>query len=424
MTDAARPSFDPPADVSPRTLLGSTDWGATPLGPVEGWPKSLRGYAEMVLAMPTPAILFWGPEQTQIYNDGYALILGPRHPGAFGQGYREAWPDTYPLIYPWMRHVLDEGGTWRVDRTHIPVTRHGFDEEAYFTFTFSALRDDEGQVAGILQPVFDVSESVLADRRAETLRRLQPERAHGESVDEALEAMALNPSDLPFVRVWLWDSQRMDLAPARGCGEPLAKGELDRLDAIARSVWAEATPRFIEAAAADPAGLARGGLLLPLAGTPGTTPVGVIALGVSRRVHFNEGYRGFLELVARQVAAGLQRADAAQASDRQRRYLAELFSQLPAGIAVLGGPEHVFELANPSYLGFVGGPRDPRQALHRRDAGDARTGFPGCPRRGLPHRQALGRRRGCRWPCAAGRTARWNRRCSTSSTSRCATSAG
>ena len=36
--------------------------------------------------------------------------------------------------------MLDTDGIWRVDRTHIPLTRHGFDEEAYFTFTFSALR--------------------------------------------------------------------------------------------------------------------------------------------------------------------------------------------------------------------------------------------------------------------------------------------
>ena len=355
MTSSHRTTSDPSASADPRALLAATDWARTPLGPLEAWPKALRGYAEMVLAMPTPAIIFWGPEQTQIYNDGYALILGPRHPRAFGMPYREAWPDTYPLIYPWMRHVLDEGGTWRVDRAHIPVTRHGFDEEAYFTFTFSALRDDEGRIAGILQPVFDVSETVLGDRRAETLRRLQPGDTHSDTpVDDALAAMARNPADLPFVHVWLWDPQGMDLAPARCAGEPLVAEDPSRLDTIARSVWAEAAPRFVDVAPADPAALARGALLLPLAGAPGATPAGVIALGVSRRVHFDESYRRFLELVARQVAAGLQRAEAARGAERQRRHLAGLFMQVPAGIAVLNGPEHVFELANPAYHAFIG----------------------------------------------------------------------
>ncbi len=353
MTDATAP--DAP---TPRELLRATDWSRTPLGPVEGWSRALRGYAEMVLDMPTPAILFWGPEQTQIYNDGYAVILGPRHPNGFGRPYREIWPDTYPVIYPWMRHVLDNAGTWRVDRAHIPVTRHGFDEEAYFTFTFSPLRDDDGRVAGIFQPVFDVSESVLADRRAETLRALLPEHASGaNAVDDALAAIAANPGDLPFACVWSWDTQGMDLAPARHAGESLVAADRERLDAIARNVWAEQAPRFVEVAP-EPgdasAPLARAALLLPLDGLAGEAPRGVVALGVSRRLHFDDRYRKFLEGVARQVAAGLQRADAARAADRQRQYLDELFQQIPAGVAVLDGPDHVFELANPGYLAFVG----------------------------------------------------------------------
>ena len=355
MTDAARP---PPAPLAaaPRALLGSTDWASTPLGPIEGWPKALRGYAEMVLAMPTPAILFWGPEQIQIYNDGYALILGPRHPRGFGQAYGESWPETYALIHPWMRHVLDTDGIWRVERTHIPLSRHGFDEEAYFTFTFSALRDDTGAIAGILQPVFEVTDSVLGDRRAETLRRLRPEQAPADSpMDTALAALAHNPGDLPFAHAWLWDAQGMDLGPARRVGEALVPADDARLDAIARSVWAEATPRFVDVAPADAAGLARSALLLPLEGGPGATPRGVIALGVSRRLRFDDGYRQFLDLVARQLSDGLQRADATRAVERQRQFLNELFMELPAGIAVLGGPDHVYELANPAYLAFIGG---------------------------------------------------------------------
>jgi len=340
-------------DTDPRALLHSTDWSTTPLGPIASWPRALRGYAQMVLDMPTPAILFWGPEQMQIYNAGYALILGPRHPRGFGRPYREIWPDTYPLIYPWMRHVLDTGGIWRVDREHIPVTRHGFDEEAYFTFTFSPVHDDDGRIDGILQPVFDVSETVLAERRAETLRVLLLEHAQ-DAVGAALAAIAQNPRDLPFAQVWSWDAQALELASAGRTGEALAPADHGRLDDVARTVWAEQSPRFVEVAPQAPAGLVRAALLLPLEGAAGQAPRGVVALGVSRRLHFDDRYRRFLEGVARQVAAGLQRADAARATYRQRQYLDELFLQIPAGMAVLEGPDHVFELANPAYLGMVG----------------------------------------------------------------------
>ena len=345
----------PPDTTDTRTLLHATDWSRTPLGPLADWPKSLRGYAEMVMAMPSPAIIFWGPEQTQIYNQGYAAIMGPRHPRYFGAPYRESWPDTYPLIYPWMRHVLDEGGTWTVERALIPVTRHGFDEETYFTFTFSPLRDDEGRIAGILQPVFEVGESVLADRRAETLRLLLPEHRSGATpIADALAALAANPADLPFACVWLWNADAARLEPAGSVGATLAEADVARLDDAGVATCLDSTPRLLDALPAIDAGLARAALVLPLEGPPGAASRGAIAFGISPRLHFDDKYRKFLDLAARQVAAGLQRDEAARAAERQRQYLNELFMQAPAGIAVLTGRDLVFELVNPAYAAFIG----------------------------------------------------------------------
>ncbi len=65
-------------------FLRTIDWSRTPLGPLASWPRSLISHVAMILELPTPAIIFWGPEQTQIYNDGYAVIMGPRHPRYFG----------------------------------------------------------------------------------------------------------------------------------------------------------------------------------------------------------------------------------------------------------------------------------------------------------------------------------------------------
>lgn len=87
-----------------------------------------------------------------------------------GESYKACWPDTYPKIYPWMRGVLYRGEVVEVQRTHIPLTRFGFDEQAYFTFIFSPLRGDAGRIAGIFQPVFEVTAEVLSGWRAELLR--------------------------------------------------------------------------------------------------------------------------------------------------------------------------------------------------------------------------------------------------------------
>ena len=76
------------AEIFPDTEMGrlcrAKDWAATPLGPVSGWPVSLRTASAMVLRQGLPQALCWGPSLHQIYNDGYRLILGDKHPDALG----------------------------------------------------------------------------------------------------------------------------------------------------------------------------------------------------------------------------------------------------------------------------------------------------------------------------------------------------
>ena len=54
--------------------IRNLDWSATPLGPIAGWPQSLRTLVDMMLALPGPATILWGPTHVQIYNDGYIAI--------------------------------------------------------------------------------------------------------------------------------------------------------------------------------------------------------------------------------------------------------------------------------------------------------------------------------------------------------------
>jgi signal transduction histidine kinase len=342
-------------DSAAQALLHALDWARTPLGPMSAWPRSLLSHVSLIMELPSPAIIFWGPEQTQIYNDGYAVIMGPRHPRYFGASYRDSWPDTYPLIYPWMRRVLDHGEVVEVKQAHIPVTRYGFEEEAYFTFTFSPLRDDDGHIAGILQPVFEVTDTVLSERRAETVRMLAPTGSL-EPVADAVAALGRNPHDVPFAAIYLWDAAQKRLVLAgETAGLDSSEASRSRLDAAARRVFERKGMEEIGGAAgsAEP-GCDPHVLLLPIEGVSAAAPHGVMAFGLSRRLHFDKRYRAFLESVTAQVAATLQRASLLQARERQRQHLHDLFLQAPAGIAVLQGPDHVFELVNPTYQALIG----------------------------------------------------------------------
>ncbi|MBA3499120.1 MAG: ATP-binding protein [Myxococcota bacterium] len=320
------------------------NWGTTSLGPIESWPRTLVSYVSLILELPTPAIVFWGEDQTQIYNDGYSVIMGPRHPRFLGAPYRECWPDTYPLIYPWMRAVLDRGEVIRVDNTQIPVTRHGFEEEAYFTFTFNPLRDDDGRIAGIYQPVTEVTEAVLSHRRSETLRMMTSTGTGPGSLEDAMAALARNANDVAFVRVFAWDRERSTLALVAQSGD-----SADVFDDVARRVSDSGTPEK-----------APSGYALPLREARGEARA-VVVFGTSARLHFNDGYREFFEAAAAHLASDLSTREQAEAiaeldrtskesAQRERHRLYAALLNAPGPFCLLTGEELTIELINHACL--------------------------------------------------------------------------
>lgn len=289
------------------------DWASTPLGPIESWPRSLKSYVGMILAMPTPAIIFWGPEHLQLYNEGYSVIMGPRHPRHLGSTYRECWPDTYPTIHPWMDRVL-QGEVVQVDRTLFPLTRHGFVEEAYFSFTFSPLRDDEDAIAGVLQPVLEVTRTVLSERRLEVLRALAPKTgALDEGPQGMMRILATNPHDIPFALLYLWSAsrQRLELVAHQGLTSPgTGDARLGQLARAAQEAFdSQGAVRLREPEALS-APLHPGpwpepacdSAALPLRRTTPGLPVGVVVLGISSRLRFDAPYESFFEALARELS--------------------------------------------------------------------------------------------------------------------------
>jgi len=112
-------------------LIRATDWSRTPLGPVEGWPQSLRTAVSICLGSRHPIVLWWGPERWMFYNDGYRPMLGERHPQFLGRPGRECWADIWHIIGPMMEQVIETGeATWSED-FFLLMSRFGYVEETY-----------------------------------------------------------------------------------------------------------------------------------------------------------------------------------------------------------------------------------------------------------------------------------------------------
>ena len=57
------------------SLIRSMDWSKTSLGPVAGWPQSLRTTLSICLASDLPICVIWGPGLVQLYNDAYRIAF-------------------------------------------------------------------------------------------------------------------------------------------------------------------------------------------------------------------------------------------------------------------------------------------------------------------------------------------------------------
>ncbi|MBO0952941.1 sensor histidine kinase [Fibrella forsythiae] len=148
-------------------LTRAFDWARSPVGPPEQWPQSLRTTVSMILASRFPTFLWWGPELIQFYNDAYRPSLGGeggKHPAALGRPGVQTWPETWPIIKPLIDQVLrGEESTWSEDQL-IPMERNGHLEDVYWTFSYSPVRDDQDQIAGVLVICQETTQQVVRQR--------------------------------------------------------------------------------------------------------------------------------------------------------------------------------------------------------------------------------------------------------------------
>ncbi|MFL5509379.1 MAG: PAS domain-containing sensor histidine kinase [Gemmatimonadaceae bacterium] len=157
----------------------SFPWETTSLGPPSEWAPALRTAVAIVLESPFPMNLWSGPDLNLIYNDGYRAVLGAKHPQALGRPGREVWSEIWPEI----RGLFDQiraGGppTYAEDAFFLMERTSGPPGEAWFTFSLSPVRDEDGRVVAFLNVAAETTERVLAER-AMIDARAAAERAEG-----------------------------------------------------------------------------------------------------------------------------------------------------------------------------------------------------------------------------------------------------
>jgi signal transduction histidine kinase len=152
-------------------LIRDFNWSATPLGPVDQWPHSLKTTVAMLLHSRHPMFLWWGPELIQIYNDAYLPSFGiGKHPAALGQRGDECWPEIWHIIGSQIDDVMQRGvPSWHEDAL-VPIFRNGAIEDVYWTYGYSPVFKDDGSIGGTLVVCTETTARVSAARHEAMLR--------------------------------------------------------------------------------------------------------------------------------------------------------------------------------------------------------------------------------------------------------------
>ncbi len=156
------------------SLIRAFDWSSTALGPIGQWPQSLKTATGLMLMSPVPMVMLWGADGYMIYNDGYSVFAGKRHPALLGSRVREGWPEVADFNDNIMKVVL-AGGTLAYKDQELILNRTGKAEKAWMNLDYSPVLDESGEPAGVIAIVVETTERVLADRRmaAEQARQRQ-----------------------------------------------------------------------------------------------------------------------------------------------------------------------------------------------------------------------------------------------------------
>jgi len=326
-------------------LMRALDWSQTPIGTVSNWPQSLKTAVRIILASRFAMFVWWGRELVNLYNDSYRPLLGAKHPVALGKPAREVWGEIWDQIGPRADAVILRGESTYDDDLLLLPERHGYLEETYFTFSYSPLPDDEGNIGGLLCAVTEETQRVIGERRLRLLREIAAAMAESRTPNQVCESAARCLSNgiraVPFTLIYLLDAQGKMLTKAAETGfsgdHPAAPASVS-VDDAGDAVWPflsviksghavlveNLSSRFPRLPKGEWNDQPTRAILLPIAQQGQPRLSGVFVAGLNPYRKFDDDYRGFVSLLSNQIGAALANAVAYETERRRAEELAEL----------------------------------------------------------------------------------------------------
>lgn len=322
----------------------SMDWSHSNLGPAENWPHELKVILGMMFGNKQPVSLFWGPENNYFYNDSYIPIVGrSKHPHTMGQRGEEVWREIWDVLSPQIDHVEKKrGATWNVDQ-YLPILGDdGLPRDAYFTYSYSPVFLANGEVGGTLVTCTETTEKVLAEKKI----RVSHEKA--EASRKLLYDFFMQ-SPIPMV-ILHGPQHHFTLAnpPYEKLIGRKAMGR-DLLDIYSREEVSEFLPLLD---GVYQTGIPHVGHELPLTITAETGSLVNLWIDISYYPFRDD--EGQIQGILALILDVTEHRNSRIAVEAEKQKFESIFVESPAAMALLKGPNFVYEKVNPSYENILG----------------------------------------------------------------------
>ena len=198
-------------------VIFAHDWADSGLGPLSTWPGHLKFAVSTMLLMPSAAILLWGRDLLQIYNDSCRDLMGGKHSISLGRPIQECWPEIGECASSICDAVMQRWKSFDFEDERLVVNRNEAPEEVFVTLTYSPVpgnifaetssgeTTERAEAAGVLVTVNETTKLIRA--RACEAERVQLKEALAEQALRESQNRFRHALEIDTVGVVFFDNQ-------------------------------------------------------------------------------------------------------------------------------------------------------------------------------------------------------------------------
>lgn len=292
-------------------LINANDQNLTGLLPRSvDWPDTLKTAYSISLNCGFPNAIYWGEKYLLLYNNEYSVILGDKHPAAFGKPVEEVYPEIWETLRPQLQSITINRQTANFGDTLFLLKRQGYLEECYFNYTLSPIFDANGHIVGIFNIALETTERRLALRRNETIKKIV-EKQHftlplSECIHDCGIILQQATDDIPFYMTYI-KSGKKHYKPVSASGidpaiqglhwpvdELIDSGTYQHIDDLSKVISQSIINSFREPC--------REAIIVPIQ-HDSCAVSGFLVCGLSPKRGFDQNYLNFIQSVGWHISA-------------------------------------------------------------------------------------------------------------------------